>query len=54
MASFGWRVKKVPGIGGLGFGHLHMDAAGGERIAVHAQGGEFIGDKRVKTRGLKP
>ena len=48
-----WRFKKFPDIGSFGFGDLDADAAGGERIAVDAQGGEFVGDERVKPGGFK-
>ena len=35
-------------------GHLDADAAGGKRIAVHAQGGKFVGDERMKIRRFEP
>src|SRR5664280_658190 len=57
MASFGgrWRrIQKILRVSGFGFGHLDVDAAGGERVTVHAQGGQFARHEWMKARRFEP
>jgi len=54
MASFGGRFKEFFGVGAFRFRYLHMDAAGGERVAVNAQRGEFVDDEGMEFRGFEP
>src|SRR6266536_6188442 len=47
------RVNQRPGFRGVFLGHLNADAAGGHRVTVHAQGGEFVDDFGRDVRGVE-
>jgi hypothetical protein len=46
--------REIPSHRGFGFKDLEVDAAGCERVTIHAQGGWFARYERMKTRRFEP